>query len=132
MLSLMPISFCSKVAQCTPNLLSTNSARSVDYFTELESVELARSTYSVGTHVVKAKPVPDLKCTWQLDCLAHAVNRVTRRPPYTAEGQRLRRRDVEGSVKGKDVGVHGLVIEHDAVERPVHAVVDIVCATEVS
>jgi len=126
------ISFGSKVAQCAPSLVSATPACSINHVTKLESVELARSAYGVGPHVVKPKPVPNLKGTWQFNCLAHAVNRVTRRPPYAAQCQRLRGRDVEGAVKGKDVGVHGLVIKHDAVESAVHAIIDVVCATSVS
>lgn len=93
---------------------------------DLESVELRRGTDGVRAHGVKRQPVANRQSARQLRDRADTVNGVAGRTPHTARAGRNRRRDVERAIQGQNVGLRCLMIEHDAVERAVHAVVHVV------
>lgn len=98
-----------------------------------EAIELARGADRVGAHVLPQEPVTDLETLgWQPRAGCDEVDRVARRSP---NGARLelalkpcRYLVVECVAEGKYSRMHDLVVEQDAVERAVDAVVDIICA----
>ena len=108
------------------DLSSEDSSSRVHDVAELKSVELARGAHSVGTHVVETEPVSHLQPDRKLRLRANAVDRVACRTPDAAELCRLVLCDMERSSNGKHVWVNDLVIEKDAVESTVDAVIDIV------
>ena len=106
------------------------ASRRVGHMADLEPVELTGRAQCVRSHVIKTKPISYPERSRQQRHWAHAINRIAGGPPDAARVQRLGRRDVERPVEGQDVWVHLLMIEQDAVEGTVHAVIDVVCARE--
>lgn len=110
-------------------------------------VEGAGGTEGVGAHFAPCEPVADFHALGQSDDLPDAVDRVARRAPNgrllsllvsELDGEVDGERDVwrwwesgsgssELRADGEGVRVDDLVVKHDAVERAVYAIVDVVC-----
>jgi hypothetical protein len=113
------------------------------------SVERTSSAHGIRAHLAPTQPIPDLNPSGEMDDVPDAIDRVARRSPdggsfgilvAHGDGQILGEVDVgwrragetrDGSLEilpdGKGVRVDDLMIEHDTVERAVHAVIDVVC-----
>ena len=112
------------------------------------SVEFAGCTHSVSTHLAPAQPVTDLETSGKRHDLTDTVDRVAGRAPdrgllhstvahrgAQVDGKRHVRwrrsqkswdRGLQRVRDGQGVRVNDLVIEHDAVEGSVDAIVDVV------
>lgn len=124
---LQSISFCCKSSKRVPYLRRPCFSSGVDHIAEFEAVELARSTNSVGAHVIESEPVSCLQGIGERYRLQNAIEGIACWAPQATGGQWLRRRDMEGPVQRKHVWVHGLMVEQNAVERPVYTFVNIIC-----
>jgi hypothetical protein len=112
----------------------------------LEPVERASRAEGVRAHLAPPDPIADNHALRESDHLTNAVDRVARRTPdrgllsvlvpqlngeVDGEVDVRRRGERRDGVRwrmgdGEWVRMHDLVVEHDAVEGPVDAVVDIV------
>lgn len=109
-------------------------------------IEGARCAQSVRPHLTPSNPVSDIHPLGKINQLPHAINRVAGRPPNTdlfdifvahLHGKINLELDIRGRREGrgsscklmadsKRMRVHDLVVEHDAVKRPINTVVDVV------
>ena len=76
-----PLSFCRDCGQCITHLGTSDTARCIDYVTNLETVKLTGWTYCVRAHVIKPKPVSDLQGARQFNFRRNTIDRVAGRSP---------------------------------------------------
>lgn len=111
--------------------LSAGLAADVDNIVVVgEAVELGRGALGVGSHVLEVEPVADVQGGVKTDALGDAVDAVTGRTPdaiLDAVGDGPGHRCVVdgASIGAEDLGDGVLVVEHDAAEIAVQAVVDV-------
>ena len=96
--------------------------------TKRETVELASGTDGVGPHIVEGKPVTDGERGGQPRCGGDTVDAIARRPPHACSAHvRSNIRGVmERAAESKHARMHNLMVEHDAVEGTIDALIDVV------
>jgi len=112
------------------DLSSECTSSRVHNVAQLKAVELTRGAHSVRSHAVETEPVSNLQSDRKLRLGTDAVDRVAGWPPDAAKLRGLVLSNMERSSDGKYVWTNDLVIEKDAVERSVDAVIDVVCSCE--
>lgn len=118
-----------KLLEHLPHLAAPHTSTRIDDVANLEAVELAGRANGVGAHVVEAQPIAHLQALGQHRLGGNTVDRIAGRSPNARNSLGLGRRDVEGVVHRQDVWVDNLMVEQDAVERAIYAIVDVVCNT---
>jgi hypothetical protein len=121
------VSLFGERGKCAVHLGSSDASRGVDHVAELEPVELARRANRICPHVIKAEPVPDPKRARQCRLGRDTINGIAGRAPHTAENLGFGGRDMKRSVERQYIWMNDLMIEEDAVERPIHPIIDVVC-----
>lgn len=120
------MAFGSEPHKRLPNLGGADTSRRINHIADLESVELARRTNGIGTHIVEAEPVPNLQPARQHRLRRNAIDGVACRAPDAADVRRLRVRNMERAVHREHIRLHDLVIEQDTVEGTVYAIIDVI------
>jgi hypothetical protein len=101
-------------------------ARRVHDVRDLKSIEAARGAARVRAHLREPEPVADGERGGQRRGGRNAVDTITRRAPHAASALCGRWRDVEGAAERENVRDRVLMVEEDAVEGTVDAIVDVV------